>query len=391
MLVEQYRMNENIMRWSSQAMYQNRLVAHPDVKDRAVVDLLHEDQVEAAMAGSEITANPLLIIDTAGALMHESVPDAASTSGLAESKSNEGEADLVMQTIQELINDVGLKSQDIGVISPYSAQVNLVRKLVRQTGLPKVEVSTVDGFQGREKEVIVISMVRSNHNKQIGFLSNERRMNVAVTRAKRLCVLICDSGTVNQNKFLKGLTTYFKANGLTRSAFDYQGNENVRMMYGGQANNQVKQAPVQKQEKDAAEQSADSEAKAKGISQAERKRLKQQRQREEDQKVQRDRQLQEEKNKENQKRGGRPSGTPAADAGYTFQMNKSAEEIEIEEKIVAFVANDEAQSLEFPATFNSYHRVLVHRIAEEHGLLHESSGQGGDRKIVVTKKPELPE
>jgi ATP-dependent RNA/DNA helicase IGHMBP2 len=64
-------------------------------------------------------------------------------------------------------------------------------------------------------------MVRSNNNKEIGFLSNERRMNVAVTRAKRLCVLICDSGTVNKNKFLKSLTQYFKNNGVNRTAFDY--------------------------------------------------------------------------------------------------------------------------------------------------------------------------
>ena len=67
----------------------------------------------------------------------------------------------------------------------------------------KLEVSTVDGFQGREKEVIIISMVRSNPKGEIGFLSNERRMNVAVTRAKRLCVLIGDSGTVSKNPFLK--------------------------------------------------------------------------------------------------------------------------------------------------------------------------------------------
>jgi ATP-dependent RNA/DNA helicase IGHMBP2 len=80
----------------------------------------------------------------------------------------------------------------------------------------------VDGFQGREKEVIVISMVRSNPKHEIGFLSNERRMNVAVTRAKRLCVLIGDSGTVNKNAFLKGLVEYFKdKGGVIRTAFDY--------------------------------------------------------------------------------------------------------------------------------------------------------------------------
>lgn len=146
--------------------------------------------------------------------MHEAVEDKEQklkgNGSLSESKYNEGEADLVIQTILELKNEVGLlNGLNIGVISPYNAQVNLIKKLIRSKleleGFP-VEVSTVDGFQGREKEVIIISMVRSNNNKEIGFLSNERRMNVAVTRAKRLCVLICDSGTVNKNKFLKSLT-----------------------------------------------------------------------------------------------------------------------------------------------------------------------------------------
>ncbi len=73
-----------------------------------------------------------------------------------------------------------------------------------------IEVSTVDGFQGREKEVIIITMVRSNPRGEIGFLSNEKRMNVAITRAKRLCVLIGDSGTVSKNLFLKSLVEYFK-------------------------------------------------------------------------------------------------------------------------------------------------------------------------------------
>lgn len=75
-------------------------------------------------------------------------------------------------------------------------------------------------------------MVRSNAKGEIGFLSNERRMNVAVTRAKRLCVIIADSGTVSKNEFLKVLIQYFKDNAIKRSAFDYQGNTDVRIMYG---------------------------------------------------------------------------------------------------------------------------------------------------------------
>jgi superfamily I DNA and/or RNA helicase len=129
-----------------------------------------------------------------------------------------------VQILKEFLS-YGISKPDIGVITPYNAQVNLIKKSIRHSPELKkeitigvssgeikgIEVATVDGFQGREKEVIVISMVRSNPSHQIGFLSNERRMNVAVTRAKRLCVLIGDSGTLNKNEFLKGLVDYFKS------------------------------------------------------------------------------------------------------------------------------------------------------------------------------------
>ena len=189
-----------------------------------------------------------MIIDTAGAKMHEGLSEKVpKVGGPSESKYNDGEADLVIHTINELINDLGLKPPDIGVITPYSAQVNQIQDQI-SLKLPEtcanIEVSTVDGFQGREKEIIIISMVRSNSNKEIGFLSNERRMNVAVTRAKRLCVLICDSSTVNKNAFLKGLTTYFKANGVSRSSFDYSG---ALKTYNG-GNDKDKEAPTTREE-----------------------------------------------------------------------------------------------------------------------------------------------
>ena len=151
-----------------------------------------------------------------------------------------------------------------------------------------VEVSTVDGFQGREKEVIVISMVRSNPKHTIGFLSNERRMNVAVTRAKRLCALICDSGTVNKDKFLRTLTKYFKEYGIARSAFDYQGNEDVRMMYGMKATGTVVGAGEAERPKAAATTNATDDpmsTQKKGLSQKERKKMKQQKKKEEEMKV----------------------------------------------------------------------------------------------------------
>ena len=117
------------------------------------------------------------------------------------------------------------------MITPYSAQVSEIRKELKKQEIGsrgKLEVSTVDGFQGREKEVIIISMVRSNPTHEIGFLKNEKRMNVAVTRAKRLCVIIGDSGTVSKNSFLATLCNYFKENGQVRSAFDYQGCSDIR-------------------------------------------------------------------------------------------------------------------------------------------------------------------
>lgn len=222
MLVEQYRMNEAIMDWSSKAMYKGKLQAHDSVKDRSLNDLLKLDEPQDS---------PLLLVDTAGSLMHESVDTQDGKRGigqLTESKQNEGEADIVMRILEEY-EQIGLQQSHIGIITPYSAQVSLLRKMVRNAG-KNYEVATVDGFQGREKEVIIISMVRSNPSKTVGFLANKRRMNVAVTRAKRMCVLICDSGTVGSDKFLKGLVKYFKDNGNSRTAFEF--GDTVKIGYG---------------------------------------------------------------------------------------------------------------------------------------------------------------
>lgn len=113
------------------------------------------------------------------------------------SKYNVGEASLIVVILDQL-RALGVKDIDIGIITPYNAQAIIIRKLLRENSESSesshkksyVEVSTVDGFQGREKEVIIVSMVRSNLHGEVGFLKNERRMNVAITRARRLAVLI---------------------------------------------------------------------------------------------------------------------------------------------------------------------------------------------------------
>ena len=101
----------------------------------------------------------------------------------------------------------GIKNQDIGVITPYNAQAKLLRKLFLSKQL-KLEVSTVDGFQGREKEVIIISAVRSNYRGEVGFLSNQRRMNVAVTRARKAVILVCDADTISNDEVMATLVEY---------------------------------------------------------------------------------------------------------------------------------------------------------------------------------------
>lgn len=193
MLVTQYRMNEKIMAWSSKEMYDGKLLAADEVAD-ATLDHLPV----------------LLFIDTAGCDMEEQREEDG------ESLRNPGEAEVIMKYVSRLASS-GVPLASIGVITPYSAQVNLLRSLRNDeedrwgfgAAARELEVSTVDGFQGREKEVVVISMVRSGANRQVGFLSENRRMNVAITRAKKHVVLVGDSETISSDKFLGRLVAYF--------------------------------------------------------------------------------------------------------------------------------------------------------------------------------------
>lgn len=194
-LLTQYRMNEKIMKWSSVELYDDRIQAHASVANR----LLDEPLVQESFP-------VLAFIDTAGCDMEETKEEDG------ESLKNMGEADIVIAYVGKL-TAAGMRPADIGVITPYAAQVTLLRSMRSADIGSKLEISTVDGFQGREKEAIVISMVRSNSSGEVGFLSDSRRMNVAVTRAKRHCVIIGDSETISKNPFLDRLVTYFQEYG----------------------------------------------------------------------------------------------------------------------------------------------------------------------------------
>ncbi|GLT41983.1 hypothetical protein SLA2020_160070 [Shorea laevis] len=207
MLTVQYRMHELIMDWSSKELYDSKIKAHPSVAAHMLFDLENVKRTSS-------TEPTLLLIDTAGCDMEEKKDE-------EDSSLNEGEAEIAISHAKRLTQS-GVLASDIGIITPYAAQVVLLKMLrSNEDKLKDVEISTVDGFQGREKEAILISMVRSNSTKEVGFLSDRRRMNVAVTRARRQCCLVCDTETVSSDGFLKRLVEHFEEHGEYLSGSEY--------------------------------------------------------------------------------------------------------------------------------------------------------------------------
>ena len=202
----QYRMHDQIMNFSSAQFYDGALQSHDSVSGHLLSDLDHVDE-------QFVTLEPVTFIDSAGAGWDEELePD-----GL--SKRNLQEAELVLRKVAEL-QDAGLRGRDIGVIAPYAAQVRWLRQ---NSPDERVEIDTVDGFQGREKEAVIISMVRSNAEGEIGFLSDARRMNVALTRARRKLIVIGDSATVGGNEFFAAMLEYFESIGAYHTVWEESG------------------------------------------------------------------------------------------------------------------------------------------------------------------------
>ncbi len=203
LLKVQYRMHEAIMTFSSSEFYDLELAAHPSVATRRLCDL-------PGVRTFPLTEEPVHFIDTAGAGFDDQVEPNGS------SRLNPEEARLVNQKVQTLLQ-AGLEPTEIAVIAPYSAQVRLLRE---QLSIPGLEVDSVDGFQGREKEAVVISLVRSNREGDIGFLADVRRMNVALTRARRLLLVVGDSATLACHPFYQRLLTYFEEVGAYHTVWE---------------------------------------------------------------------------------------------------------------------------------------------------------------------------
>lgn len=197
LLSVQYRMNTEIMEFPSTFMYGSSLVAASNVANGRLADL-------SGVSKSDITQSCVTWIDTQGGDFLEALEDSESSisNALSLSKWNDGEARLAAKYLRTLLNE-GVKETDIGIISPYSAQISAIKNLVRDE-FPGVEISTVDGFQGREKEVIIMSLVRSNDKREVGFLADDRRLNVGITRPKKHLCVIGDTETISAgSNFLK--------------------------------------------------------------------------------------------------------------------------------------------------------------------------------------------
>lgn len=202
-LTTQYRMHEQIMRFSSQEFYESSLIAAESVRGHLLSDLPN-------VVAGPLTQISAQFIDTAGS----SCDERAETEG--SSRDNPGEADYVARLVGDLLA-AGVRSSDIAVISPYAAQVRLLRSLLPDADL---EIDTVDGFQGREKEAVVISLVRSNTTGELGFLTDTRRMNVALTRARRKLIVVGDSSTLASHEFYFRLLEYFEGIGAYGTVWD---------------------------------------------------------------------------------------------------------------------------------------------------------------------------
>lgn len=199
----QYRMHASIMDFSSLEFYDAELTADPAVASHRLCDL-------PGVRTEPLTELPVEFIDTAGAgFDEETEPD-------GESRLNPREAELVVRKVLALL-DAGVAPEMIAVIAPYSAQVRLLRE---KLNVPGLEIDSVDGFQGREKEAVVISLVRSNPSGEIGFLGDVRRMNVALTRARRKLLVIGDSATLASDPFYQRLLEYFEGLGAYKTVWE---------------------------------------------------------------------------------------------------------------------------------------------------------------------------
>ena len=316
-------------------MYESRLLAHESVASHLLVDLKEVKR-------HENTTNALVLIDTDGCDMTEMVLSNDDSVGDEESKANEGEANIVCQHVTELIKQ-NVKPEEIAVITPYNLQMELIRAKLH-TKYPQVEVKSVDGFQGREKEAVVLSMVRSNSRGEVGFLADERRINVAITRARRHLCVVCDRQTCKNNQFLKSFLDYCEKYADVRSGFDYVNeelNEGMDFEFEDITFKKLKISDKKPQPKTA--------------------------------------------------KAAQPIKEPVLKSKTLGKVIiESSEDKEFDEavkRIIESIKTHLLPSHSFPTDLNARQRRIVHELAEQHGICHLSRGENEQRYIMLSMKP----
>ncbi|KAF8639229.1 hypothetical protein AX17_001714 [Amanita inopinata Kibby_2008] len=222
MLGIQYRMHEQICSFPSKELYSSGLQSHESVASHLLADLPNiQSLVDTGKKLSEeelaeVLGTPVVFFDTAGCEYFERLEtDSDADEG---SKCNENEALVAKGWVERLIG-AGLEPSQIAIITPYQAQVTLLTSMLRPKYDTSLEIGTVDGMQGREKEAVVISLVRSNELREVGFLKEKRRLNVAMTRARRHLCIVGDSSTVcHGGKYLKSWLAWLDAHADVRFA-----------------------------------------------------------------------------------------------------------------------------------------------------------------------------
>ena len=209
LLEEQYRMHQDIMAYSSKVFYQDKLKAHDSVSKHLVFE----------------SDKALIFIDTAGCSFEEKLDGTSTT--------NPDEANFLIQHLVSQVQLIQSRKEieqfpSIAVVSPYKQQVELLKTSINENEVliafgDKISVNTIDSFQGQERDMVYISLVRSNPTGTIGFLSDTRRMNVAMTRARKKLVVVGDSSTLSKSKFYNDFIAYAESLGGYHSAWEYLG------------------------------------------------------------------------------------------------------------------------------------------------------------------------
>lgn len=329
LLKRQFRMHTDIMTWPSEEMYGGQLEADPSVAGHLLKDL-------PFVKSTDETEMTLLLVDTAGHHLEEE--------SFETSRCNRGEAGIIAILLKRLVA-ANVPQTSLAVITPYNYQVEMIRAHVSH--LKGIEVQSVDGFQGREKEAILCSMVRSNSQRELGFICDRRRLNVAVSRARRFLCVVADSSTVSCDKTLASLINYIGEHGVVHSAGEY--------LSELETPKEVLQNPKFKSQRKVKNETVN-----------------------------------EKKQKERKKK--------IADVQEKQDVNISTQKKDIQQArdeqvkedyyqsfLQEFVRNNEQMELKFPKSISAYDRKLIHEAASKLNLFHISVGEGSNRYIVVHK------